>query len=649
MNTSPQAGQMEQMLKDVSLTPDQSESLLGNQTNWMDFKEAAAHIKRVISTHTTEVESRVKDERQTRNMDFDIEKLRGDKKLLTDETFIPVRICDTNIKRETPRYVSYLLGGRLISLQPDGGEAAPKVIESLEKRHHQLMTYPGWLEPWFSVIDGACSHGVDYLEVVYDISYPGHVAIEHVGVSNLIIPQKVRSVQQASVILRRYEVTADDLRVYRDKFGFTSVDELFQYLPPACLREGEVTELYKVFFRINGVVHVAWWHEKLNDKYVKDPAPADLGIREKVMVGQPPVRMAGGGPMTGMPIMIAQPQPPTEQWNPVQLREYPVVAYRYYLTEETKLGEAKGRVYADKHYQSALSTSWSAVVNAQVRSSGVYASRGTAGTQTKISAATVVLQHGQIYDTPLNFFSPPPPHTDMLPMMSMLGTLAVQEAGHFNYATNTKGGKTRPTATEVQSSENTTQEFSSVGLAMFSETVRAVYTLTWRILSSLAEQDEIFLYGNRSLQMDETGVQLIETVQNDKVVVKQPYLIKAAGDVDVIQRSQRIQKLLQFWPLVAGTPLAGPYLSKMLRIALPEDGEQFASIIEQTSGIPPVELIGRLLAVVKASLGPEDLQGQPPEALAQLQQLLTVAEQYVTTSTTNSAPQSGVAQPPANP
>lgn len=645
----------DQMAAELTLTEQETESMLGNQTDWMKPVEAFPLIEKLIANFEANDKSKYNSERDSRKLDLNVEQLQKDGKLLADETIIPVRMIETNIRRETPRYVSYLMGSRLMALSPDGADIPPKVVEALEKRHHQLMTYPNWLRPWFSVIDGACTHGTDYLEVVYDQNYPGHVAIEHIGVLNLVLNTCVADVQRAPILLRKYELSIDDLRLYRDKFGFTGVDLLIQDLPEPVKREGGVTEVYKCLFRINGIVHVAWYAKLLAHNYLKDPAPIDLGLKEKIMIPGPQVPAVD--PITGIPAMdpmtgqvLMTDGPAIESWVPIKIKEYPIVAYRYYVTEDPKIKDATGRVYSDLPYQTAITTAWSSMVNGMVRASGVYGSPSNP-TGSTMAASTIPLRHGHVYTAPINFWSPPAPDPNMLPMIQALYAQTVQEAGHFDYASRDKGGKTRPTATEVTSSSETTQQYSSVGLAMFSETVRQVCDLTWKILTNLAQQDEIFLYGNRNKMIDPATGQLIDVIENDQLVVKEAYIVRAAGDIDVVQRGQRIQKLLEMWPLVAGTPVAGPYLSKLLRIALPEDGDAFALIIEQTSGIPPAELVAKLLALVQATLDPADTQGLAPQEVQQMQLLIQQAQQYATSGVGNPegvpAPQSQAAPQPA--
>lgn len=630
-------------LADTPLSNEQSEAVLKNQTNWFDYKTACPVIKKLKDDYNAYVAKTYQVNTRLREFDFDVDTLRATEKLLSDETYIPVRVIDTNIKGEAPKYVSFLQGERLIALTPDGGESTPKVLEGLERRHRQLLTYPGWLQPWLSVIDGALVHGVDYIEVLFDNSYPGHVSIEHLGVKNIVLDLKLTDIQSQPLIMRRFNYSADTLREYSDRFGFTGVDELLTK-QSAKLQPGDTIEVYKLFFRINGEVHTAWWCEQMDQSYLKAPAPTDLGLREKVMVPQNAIPMPMVDPVSGMPTMAMVPQPPKEEWKQVKLKQYPLFAYKLYITENPELMSCQGRAFLDKYDQAALTTGWSSFVNSMVRSSGTYASVSIPG-GTKIAKSTIKLEHGCIYETPLNFFAPPPPDTNMLPMLQAIQTKNKTEAGQFNYAQQMKGGKTRPTATEVDSSEQATQQFASVGLSMFSELVRQVYTLTWRMLTNFAEQDNIFLYGNRQYTIDPVTNTGKEIIQNDKLVIKQPYLIIAAGDIDVVQRGQRIRKMLELWPTVAGTPLAGPYLAKLLKIALPEDGEMFASIIEQTSGMPPAELVAGLLKVVQATLDPGDVQGQPPEVLQKFQMLIQNAQAYVANSGIGQPQQEPLAQP----
>lgn len=581
------------------------------KTNWTVYEEAKVAMTSAIRDHDSKVVPKLKQNTELRSADQDIEQMRKEGILLSDETYVPIRIIDTNIMRELPKFSAYLTGNRLLVLTPDGGELDPKVTEKLEKRHHELLTYPGWLEEWFKLINGGATHGLDYCEVTYDTSKPGHVAVEHIGRENFIVPSKLKSHQQSPFLARAYEVTVEDLNKLATKYEFTGIEYIFEKLKELKQDEVVLTTIYKVYFKAGGVVHVFWYHKDCED-YLKAPMPLDLGIRE--LVTPPP----SVNPLTGMLEQL----PGT--LKPVMIKEYPVIKYAYTVGVKNKIEDAYGRVFLDKHYQNAVSTGWTSLVNGAVRASKLYVSRERPDSGGPMKLEDLKLRHGAVLDQKVNFHTSPAPNPLILTMLQGMQSLQSQEAGQFNYSVTQKGGKTRPTATEVEDAKETSNQLSSVAMAMFAETVREVYALTFRILQSLAEQDEIFLYGQRQITQAEGT--MLEVIENDKLVVKQPYIVKAAGDIDVVQRAQRIEKFANFWPIVAQTPIAALFLADFLKIALPEDGTKYAEALgAQIGAAEKLSALAQLLSSPEAQPILNSLPPQVQEILAEI--LATYAPQ----------------------
>lgn len=108
---------------------------------------------------------------------------------------------------------------------------------------------------------------------------------------------------------------------------------------------------------------------------------------------------------------------------------------------------------------------------------------------------------------------------------------------------------------------------------------------------------------------------------------KKEYILKPAGDVDVVERLQKIQSMQQAWPVVQNTPMAAPFLSKLVTMMFPEDAATYVAALEQ--GDPKVKALAAALSVLQAlasdpSTLAEKEQGLVPQIQQLVQQISTV-------------------------
>src|SRR5436190_16632285 len=71
------------------------------------YDKARIRINDIIDSWSGEIKETEK-RRAERYVDMDIESLRQSKDIQEDETFIPNRVIDTNIMRETPEFMAFL-------------------------------------------------------------------------------------------------------------------------------------------------------------------------------------------------------------------------------------------------------------------------------------------------------------------------------------------------------------------------------------------------------------------------------------------------------------------------------------------------------------------------------------------------------------
>ena len=108
--------------------------------------------------------------------------------------------------------------------------------------------------------------------------------------------------------------------------------------------------------------------------------------------------------------------------------------------------------------------------------------------------------------------------------------------------------------------------------------MREVYISCWNICKSAALVGSIdFL---RIEGLDPNGVQV---KMNNKKALGYTYVILPAGDVDVVERNEKVNNIAMVWPYTMNYPmLQGLLLKEMLQSLFIEDAEQYIRAIDQT-------------------------------------------------------------------
>jgi len=605
------------------------------QEKMFDFSTAYVHLKRIIDDWNTEVED-TEVRRKTRKVELDVEGLRQKGDLDEDETIVPVRTIDVNIQRELPAYVNYLKNSRRICtffcLSDPGRD--PQHIESDYARG---MTYTAWEKPHFKEIDGSATHGWAAVEVVFDSSKPLNCSLEYVAHDKLYWGRTVENFQDAPRIIRAYDVTVTKLREWTKTFGFdpTQVENLLRPRKDT-QKENETARIYKVYLKKEGVVYVAWFATTdLVTDWLKAPTQHYVGIKHKVQV---PTQV----PQPDMPVQTPQgiamiPQPPQtimqEQWQESPLMQYPIFILPYRESEEPKEVDKKGRCFYDEPKQESQTAILSGYINGLTRASNIYASPaqedGTGAALKEIE--DVILRGGRFMSKPVNFWNPPYPPPETIKALEYMDANNSEETNQVNFATLNREDS-RKTAREISAAQQQQQILNSVQLTLYSTHIREVYSFAWLIVQSQALQGEIrfMLIPNPQFnqQMPE-GPQNLKLI-NDEDTISQTWELRAAGDVDVVQRAEKIQQMKQDWPVIANTPLAMRFLADLLKLEYPDTGEQYADIVMQADAMQQMKgLLGGLAHIMTAMIqeNPQMIRKEPPQNQQQLAQMLQQAAQ----------------------
>lgn len=589
-----------------------------------EFSLAKTRLKQLVDDWQKEINDS-KQRRKVRNIDVSPKKLREQGVLKPDETLIPMRVINTNIEREKPPFISFLKQSRRLAIFRCLDNPKQNT-EQLEKEFTEGMEYSGWEQPHFKNLDGAQTHGWDSVEVVFDDTKPLHVSLEHIGHDKLFFPKGAVNLQACELLIRCYTLSQIQLRSFIAEFGFdrTQVESLLSKFDSETRRD-EVVTIYKCFFKCESIVYVAWFDLEACADWLKTPQKHYIGIRDKqkiqVMKPQPQPII---DPTTGASIGTQMVNAPTveEQWVDADLHMYPVFLLPYSETEEQELFSHKGRVFFDCHQQEAQTAIASGFVNGLTRAANVYGSveSDPSGSTAAPKQLDTKLEHGAIYDKKIQFWNTNYPDPMCLNALQFFSVQNSNETGQLNFAVANRKDS-RKTATEIQTAEQQTQLLSSVQVTLFSTFLRELYGFCWLIVQSQALQEKIqFLL----TQIEVAIAGMSKTVWvNNIPVIGMRYDVRAAGDVDVVQRAEKLQRMMQFWPIIAATPVANKYLQMMLKVAFPEDGDELSQMIDEGNQVQ--QLIVGLLSIIKTAITPEMMMQLPPEQ----QQLLTTVAQMV--------------------
>ena len=547
--------------------------------------------------------------RQLRFFDVDPQALRDAKEIGEEETIVNVRTINSNIEREQPSFINFLRNSRRIVTfsRKEGKEKLN--TELLEEDFTRGMTYSGWEIPFYQELDGSQLHGWDAIEVVFDDSKPFHIAHDHIGNDKLIFPQGSLDIQSHECIMREYSFTPNELSDLVKDFGFDKEQiDLITSAVKDTARCDEPMSIYKVFFKYEKIVYVSWVELKSCSNFLKAPTQHYVGWDEEVEEATP--SLDGISPPTT-----------TKTWQRKPLLEYPIFLLRYKLTEQKTIQATNGRAFLDRPKQEALTALWSGFINGATRASNVNASpKQQSGTGVAPKQLDTPFGSGHMWTEPVDFWSPPYPDESMIRAAQNLEVQNSQEVGQLNFAVQNRAGS-RTTAKEISSAEVQNNLLNSVQLTLFSTHIRDIFSFDWQIVRSRALQGLVKLLAyveNQVIQPD--GSATIE-YSNDMTEIAREYDVRAAGDVDVIQRGEMLEKYSSFWPLIQSTSIAPMFMSDMLKIAFPDVGDKYAAAIGQAQ--MDKELVAKMAQLLQqiAAANPAMLQSLTPEQQAQLQQL----------------------------
>ena len=607
-----------------------------NHDELFSFKDAKTFLTQLRDGFDTEV-ALAKANRDRRSVDINVEAERKAGTIKPSDTLVPMRVIDENISREKPAFIAYLQNSRRLAIFSDRLQPQVKHDE-LEGAFTRGMQYNDWIIPYHKTIDGAQLHGWDWFEVLYDADKPLHCGVEHVGHDRLEFSLDAEDIQNNIRVARVYKWTRTQIDTAVKKFGFSpeQANKLKNYQSQNSNQSNSTKDIVytvrKGYFKYEGVVYVCWYSLDACDDWLLAPAKFFNGVCEQVevQVPQPPMQAPMFDAMGQVVGVEDIPQPPRIelQWQDVDEVLYPLCLLPFEETEQKEISTRKGRAFKDKYKQEVMTTGWSSFLNGHNRATWVMGSRTQESGKNEAEVQSVEIKDGAILSQPINWNRMPYPDPGMLQALQLFDQKIAQGIGQMTYAVQSKSSGARTTAKEIESAQQDTALLSSVNITLFSACIRKVMTAAWRIVQSQSLQNKIKFYGTYQSVPLPDGTSSEPEFVNDEQAISVEYDIRPAGDTDVIQRQEQISSMMEFWGVVSGTPIAGPFLGELLKLKFGEKGEVWAKMLE--SGDPRA-LLAQYAQIVSALLAnpAEAMQIGPKEQQA-LQMLLQQTQQLIT-------------------
>lgn len=542
-----------------------------NSAEYMDsiaFEAWQTKLKDVINV-TDELQARCMVSRKLRYAEVDIEGEKKASRLAPDELYIPRHIIDTNIRREQSSYVQYVTQSpRAVILQDV--QTPTNITAPLEHDVTTRLRFDGWQQSMYALIDGMQQNGYSVMEVVQDQTQPGELAHEFVQLGDFGFIMDTRDIQETELVSRAYYFTKTRLinmtRQEKDPFNTAQVQNIID-TPPTDnnasddglnANDKSLYKIYKVMFRIKGVVMVAWCQNERCDDWLRAPRPLFLGRRKPSQ--QPQQMMSGISPVSQGQSAQGPQQPQSE---PAYETNYPYFIAPYLISENNTISQLKGRVFLDQDVQEASSSLLSSTCTAYRRSAGLYFSRDVTDPNDDIMMQKdVYFRTGALINSKVTQFQLTPPDASILGAINALETMNQNDTSQPNFAVNNRKDS-RKTATEMNVASQQQSQLTTTQVVLFATFLKSMYTLMFTIIQTRVVAGLI--------PVDPTILPLYQ----------RKYVVKPSGDTDVIERQQLVQAMTQAWPVIQNTPANVAFLSDLMSKMFPETGQRYVQIFQQ--------------------------------------------------------------------
>jgi hypothetical protein len=568
------------------------------QKNLLDLNTANGLISQYISSHGA-VEATTVTNRRLRSNKADVEQMRSAGLLQENQTFIGVRLINQNINQALPPLLSYL------KQSPRMATFVPGDNSYLDQEFTRVLQYPGWEIPYIEVLDGAELNGIGYMMVKADNTKLGGVSMETIPFNEIVYDRRLKSLQDSPAVLIKHVITAVSFYHWDSFENFDKNSDAYNAITKRLLSEevnviGDDLVIYETFVKVNGFVYRGWYY-KDSKQWLKQPLPFSNGIEESV----PEVNI---DPMA----MITE---PTYVNKPVHLTYYPIAVKRAEIKENRKHDEAEGRAVEDYHKQEAATTLMTAAVNGCTQAANTMWSPDGANLDGMAPAQLQYkIKNNAIWKTPMRAFTAPWPDPMIFKGIEAITQQNAMENNQVAWAVNNRKDS-RKTATEIEAAQQQQGMLTGTSALVFSIFLRDVLTMTWPIVQSEAKKGSIkFL------------IEVSDPAEKEVILSKQ-YEVKPAGDIDFVEKQQRITNIQQDLPMFQGTPIGQEMMKEYVRLRYPEKYDQWSKILSQGNDTQLIQGLGQALQAVVTDEATGQLKPEFTAEAQSFQQLQQAVQQ----------------------
>lgn len=577
--------------------------------------ERAKQCLTTLENDWSVVIERVTKNRLDRYLDIDVEMMRQDKKLLPDEGVIVRRVVDNNITREKAPYINFLTQPRRSVILKCTSD--PSVItDTLESEYTRVTRGDYWQLPYFRCVDGAQLNGWSAIQTIFEPTSLSGFRRKYISTDRLMFPRQTAEFQQIKYFSIIVDISLSKLQSWVEELGFdeAQVQKLVQRQSQSefdsdYIKE-DIIQIRQLMYRAdNGVIYQGWY-DMYCDDWLKKPKPLYLGRQEKIIE---PME-SELGPLHFQPQGMPSVQP---KLKPLPEYEYPIDILIYREDDSETILEHKGRAFLDKFVQIAQTQIWSGFVNKVVRSSNFYASKAKSDPANPSAPKldkTVRLQNGGYYDQEITLWSFPEPTQVAIAASQALSSENAGDTQSTAFQViNRKDA--RKTKEELVQADDIEKQTDSVTLTLFSAFVSRTEKRGFNITQNRANNGKLPGFLTTPPTVTQTGENPTTPSRETRTyILAQTYDVRAAGDVDYIERKDKLKNMQAIWPIIASTGAASEFLGEILTLMFPNDGTRWKDLLARTAEQPAVikSLVTVIQGIIKqygAAFNPEELTG----------------------------------------
>ncbi len=266
-------------------------------------------------------------------------------------------------------------------------------------------------------------------------------------------------------------------------------------------------------------------------------------------------------------------------------RDYPYVLFPYLISENDTIAQLKGRIFLDQDLQEAVSSLLSSCVTQARRAAGLYFAKDTDDPNDDwLMEKNIYFKQGALIPKKVTSFKLDAPDPGIFSAINLLVSTNQNETSQTNFAVNNRKDS-RKTAEEIKTANQQQQLLSTVQVVLFSIALTQLYRKMVDIIVSRVK----------------AGV--IKVNNQVMPLYSRTFSIKPSGDVDVIERQQLLNQMMQAWPVIQATPMAEAFLMDMMEMMFPDRFPKYQAAMMQAKQASQQQQSGQQAQMIQGLLG----------------------------------------------